>query len=267
MVGFVHINKTGGTTVKFILRNSSWLRHCDLLPKRRRAVAEAGDIAFVQKVFFWGINSITGHSLRPWVDDLPVSINYFTMLRDPLQRCLSHYQHVKRAQRRLGRDITFEEFMHDQRNTDYQVRHIAGVPDVEKAKEILKSRFFFVGLMERFDESMRILQKIFPYPLTLQYRPLHVAKDNKAKQEILNSAADRDLLSRGNQHDLALYAFVRDELYPVYCTQAGLVGHEGDKPAQQPSACPVRYKLTRFYNHGIYRNLNKMRCLILRGRT
>lgn len=60
--------------------------------------------------------------------------------------------------------------MYDESYTNLQIRHIAGAPDLEKAKEILKNQFFFVGLLERFDESMRILQKLFPYPLRLQYQ-------------------------------------------------------------------------------------------------
>jgi len=259
MVGYVHINKTGGTTIKFILRNSTWFRHCDLPTLRRDAVADGRDITFAQKVFFFGLNSITGHSLRPWVEDLPNSINYFTILRDPLQRCLSHYQHVKRANRRKGGDITFEEFMQNERYRDRQVRHIAGVPDIEKAKAIVKERFFFVGLLESFDESMRILQKLLPFPITLQYQPRHVAKDNTAKQEVLNNADSRELLNRGNQLDLELYNFVRDELYPAYREKAGITACEDNTPVLQPAGYPIRYKVTRFYNQGIYRNLNKLR--------
>lgn len=259
MVGFVHINKTGGTTIKFILRNSTWFRHCDLQPLRRYGVADARDLAFAQKVFFFGLNSIVGHSLRPWVEDLPGSIDYFTILRDPLQRCLSHYQHEKRAHQRKGRDITFEEFMQNENFNDRQVRHIAGAPDVEKAKEILKSRFFFVGLLESFDESMHILQKLLPFPIKLQYKPRHVAKDNTAKKEVLDNAASRDLLHRGNQLDLELYAFVRDELYPMFREKAGIAAGGEDTPMLQPTGYPIRYKVTRFYNLGIYRSLNKLR--------
>jgi len=259
MVGYVHINKTGGTTIKFILRNSTWFRHYDLPTLRRDAVADGRDIAFAQKVFFFGINSITGHSLRPWVEDLPNSINYFTMLRDPIQRCLSHYQHIKRANLRKGTDITFEEFMQNERYRDRQVRHIAGAPDVKKAIAIVKSQFFFVGLLESFDESMRILQKLLPFPIKLQYQPRHVAKDNTAKQAVLDNAASRDLLHRGNQLDLELYSFVRDKLYPAYRKKAGITASTKDSPLLQATGYPLRYKVTRFYNQGIYRNLNKLR--------
>jgi Sulfotransferase family len=262
LTGFVHINKTGGTTIKFILRNSTWFRHCDLQTLRHNAVADKRDIDFAQKIFFFGFNSIAGHSLQPWVKDLPQEITYFTILRDPLERCLSNYQHVKRARRRSGRDITFEEFMHDESYTNLQVRNIAGVLDLEKAKELLKNKFFFVGLLERFDESMRILQKLFPYPLRLQYQPQHVTRDNTAKQKVLDSAASRDLLRQGNQLDLELYAFVRDELYPAFRKKADIPENALQEKAVQNSSYPIRYKVTRCYNQAIYRTLHKMRRLI-----
>jgi hypothetical protein len=257
MVGYVHINKTGGTTIKYILRNSTWLRHCDLPTPRRDAVAEPADIAFARKVFFFGLNSITGHSLRPWVEGLPGSIDYFSMLRDPQKRCLSHYQHVKRASRRKGSDITFEQFMDNERYRDRQVRHIAGVPDAEKAKKIIQERFFFVGLLERFDESMHILQELLPFPIPLAYQPRHVAKDNRAKQEVLDNPASRELLERGNRLDQELYEFVRDELYPAYRTKAGITAEAHPAPLK-PSGYPLRYRVTRFYNQAIYRSLNKL---------
>jgi hypothetical protein len=258
MVGYVHINKTGGTTIKYILRNSTWLRHCDLPTPYLDAVAEARDIAFAKKVFFFGLNSIAGHSLRPWVDDLPGPLDYFTILREPLKRCLSHYQHIKRASLRKGTDISFEEFMSNESYRDRQVRYIAGIPDVEKAKKILKERFLFVGMLENFNESMRILQKLLPFPITLHYRPRHVARDNSAKQEVLDNPDTLDLLHRGNRLDGQLYAFVRNELYPAYRQKAGIVAGE-DSPQLPPAGYPIRYKLTRFYNQAIYRSLNKLR--------
>ena len=182
---FVHIPKTGGTTIKFILRNSTFLRHCDLLPLKPHGISTPRDVAFMKKIYFFGLNSIAGHSLRPWLTDDSLSIEFFTMMRDPLQRCLSHYQHVRRSRQRQGGDITFEEFLRTEKFNDCQVRHIAGCADVDKAKQYLRERFFFVGLVERFAESMHVLKKLFVHPLNIEYQPLHVAGDDSTKQEVL----------------------------------------------------------------------------------
>ena len=266
MVGFVHINKTGGTTIKYILRNSTWLRHCDLPTPYPDAVATPEDIDFARRIFFFGLNSITGHSLRPWVDGIPGPIDYFTMLRDPLLRCLSHYQHIKRGKQRKGEDITFEQFMQNERFRNRQVNHIAGESNVDKAKQIIRERFFFVGLLERFDESMMILQKLLPFPITLGYKPRHVAKDNMAKQAVLDDAASCELLHKGNRLDQQLYTFVRDELYPTYRQKAGVIVGQTPEPLK-PSRFPARYKVTRFYNQSVYRTFDKLRRRLKRSRT
>ena len=262
IVGFVHIPKTGGTTIKFILRNSTYGKHCDLQPLVSRGVFSAKDFRFTKKAFFFGLHTIAGHSLRSSAGHFPRSLHYFTMVRDPLQRCLSHYQHIKRARQRKGKNISFETFMVNEDITDCQVRRIAGEPNVEKAVEELTGSYFFVGLTERFAESMLILQKLTPSPLTLDYRRLHVTKDNTAKQEVLNDPALFQLLHEGNQLDLALYAFVRDELYPSLLKRAGLEEQDVDEKQFYTAAYPFRYKITRAYNQAIYRNLNKLRRII-----
>ena len=259
IVGFVHIPKTGGTTVKFILRNSTYLRHSDLQPLVRRGIFDGKDFQFMKKVFFFGLHTIAGHSLRSSAGNFSTPIQYFTIVRDPLRRCLSHYQHTKRAYQRVEKDISFEEFMQEESFNDCQVRRIAGEPNLEKAIEELTSRYFFVGLLERFAESMLILQKLCPYPLILEYKRLHVTKDNTAKEEVLNNPAFCEILREGNRLDLALYAFVHDKLFPSFREKAGPIAQEVDEKEFQPSSYPIRYRITRFYNQAIYRNLNKLR--------
>jgi len=261
--GFVHIPKTGGTTVKFILRNSTLFRHCDLQTLTPRTPATIEDLKFMKKFFFFGLNSIAGHQLRPWILNLPVNLSFFTMLREPVQRSISHYQHLKRARQRRGTDITFEDFIRTERFSNCQVRHIAGCPDLEKAKNHLRNSFFFVGLMERFDESMRVLQKLFPYPLRLEYLPRHVSKNTEVKEKILSNPVWCDMLLECNRLDTELYVFVRDELYPALRAQVGIAADAGTfDPDTPPSARPLRYRLTRFYSHGIYRTANKVRRMI-----
>jgi hypothetical protein len=154
--------------------------------------------------------------------------------------------------------------MENEDSINCQVRRIAGEPNLEKALEELARQYFFVGLTERFVESMLILQKLSPYPLNLQHKRLHVTKDDTPKKEVLDSPANCDLMEEGNQLDLALYAYVRDELYPSFRKEAGLVTPEPDEKEFQPSSYPIRYKLTRWYNNAMYRNLNKLRRFVAR---
>jgi hypothetical protein len=259
VLGFVHIPKTAGTTVKFILRNSTFLRHCDLQPLVRDDVFTDADFRFMQKIFFFGLHSISGHSLIHPTAHLSAPVQYFTFVRDPLQRCLSHYQQMKRSRHRQGRDISFEEYMQIKDVYDHQVIRIAGEPDIEKAKHELSTRYMFVGLTERFAESMLVFQRLCPYPLNLAYKRLHVAKDNTAKKEVLDNPDSRHLLEQGNRLDVQLYHYVRDELYPALREKAGLAGREVDETEFSSSSYPLRYKLTRGYNNAIYKPLIRLR--------
>jgi len=259
ILGFVHIPKTAGTTVKFILRNSTFFRHCDLQPLVRDAVFTDADFHFMKKIFFFGLNSISGHSLIHPTAHLSAPLQYFTFVREPLQRCLSHYQQMKRSRLRQGCDITFEDYMQIKDVYDHQVRRIAGGPDIERAKHELSTRYMFVGLTERFAESMLVFQRLCPYPLNLAYKRLHVAKDNTAKQEVLDNPDSRRLLEEGNQLDLQLYNYIRDELYPGLCERAGLSLREVDEMDFVSNTYPLRYKVTRGYNNAVYKPLIRLR--------
>ncbi len=259
MIGFVHIPKTAGTTVKFILRNSILLKHCDIKTVSPDGILRDDDLRFAQKIFFFGLNSIAGHSLVYPTGHLSEPIQYFTFLRDPLQRCASNYQHVKRARVRGGGDISFEEFMQDEGRHNFQVRMIAGGPDVEKAKEELRTRYFFVGLVERFAESITVLQALCPYKIDARYERRHVAKDNAAKKEVLENPESRRLLEECNALDTELYEFVRDVIYPAQLERAGLRDIEIDEERFERDFYPIKYKFTRGYNQAVYRSLMKLR--------
>ena len=55
------------------------------------------DYRFMRKVFFFGLRSIAGHSLIHPTANLSAPIQYFTFLREPLGRCLSQYEQIKRG--------------------------------------------------------------------------------------------------------------------------------------------------------------------------
>ena len=224
----------------------------------RRGTFRDEDFCFVRKVFFFGLRSIAGHSLMHPTANLSALMHYFTFVRDPLKRCLSHYQQYKRSYSKKGKDLSFEEFLDIDDMRDAQVYQIAGEYDVEKAKEEL-SRYLFVGLTERFAESMVILRQLSPHRLNLEHRRLHVTRDNTARQEVLDNPAARRLLEQGNQLDRQLYEWVKHELYPALRQKAGVTEADVDEQEFEPRSFPLRYKLTRGYNMAVYRSLAKLR--------
>ena len=259
MIGFVHLNKTGGTTFKFILRNTFGLQHCDLQSKLPRRPVTEDDLCFAHKVFPFGLKSVAGHGLIDPRHHLKGRHHYVTFLRDPLKRGGSHYQHIKRAKTRSGKAYSFADYLDDPALHNLQVKTIAGSEDLDKARQELAEHYLFVGLTERFDESLRILQVLSPNPLDLRYGRLHVARENSAKREVLEDPEKRARLAEQNALDMELYRFVEAELYPALLRKALPGGAGLGEPAQNGKRYPFRYKLNRAYQQAVYRNLLKLR--------
>ena len=263
MIGFVHVNKTGGSTVKFILRNSFGLGHCQVSSLDPEGVCTGGDVRFARRVYF-GLKSISGHHLVHPTAHIDEPILYFTFLREPLERCASHYQHVKRARRRKGKDISLEEFLALPRMNNLQVKKIAGGPDLDEAKRELAENYFFVGLVERFAQSVALLGRLCPYKLDLRYVRLHVAKDNTAKREALADPGSRKRLEAANELDRELYAYARDELYPAFLEK----GDPGNAKVRVEECeripFPFRYRLNIIYSRGVYQKLFWLRRFLSR---
>jgi len=257
MIGFVHTAKTAGTSIKFILANSSGLGHCNIRTLRGDGMCTDRDVRFASRVYM-GLRSISGHTLMHPSLRLQTPIDYFTFLRDPIDRCASHYQQYARHRLVHGRDSDIEEYLSQEKNCNRQVRKVAGVSDVALAKSAIDRSYFFVGLVEEFRESVSILGRLSPVPLDLRYYRMNVTVKRADRDAWLRDDGIRRLMSEANGLDLELYAHVRDELYPAYRRDAGLDTHPGDaQELDRRPACP-RFLLNHYYTRVVYRPLVKL---------
>lgn len=254
MIVFLHIPKTGGTSFRFILENTFGLSNCHTNQTKQRVFGQA-DLNFARKVFP-KLRSVAGHNL---IDPLQLSVAdpfHMTFLREPVARVLSHYQDgVLRGNDRR----TFEVALRERDNLkDLQVKLMAGERNLDKAKRYLE-KCRFIGLMEKFDLSLHMLERLCPYKLNLRYKRKVVARDNTVKKNIQSDARLMELAREYNQLDLELYAFAINEVFPKLCAQAGL------NPAQKvtsfetyTSVIKPKYLVGRFYNK-VFRELYKRR--------
>jgi hypothetical protein len=221
MLAFVHLHKTAGKTINWILRRSFGLRHCDPLPWSKQAtVFTAQDYHRLARLYPV-IDSISSHALRAYsdLDRICPTIQYFTFMREPLQRSASHYQFTVEYRKKR---ISFDEWISHKNNRNYQTRVIAGTWDLERAVRILEDKFMFVGLVERFDESLVILTRRYSVKtLNIFYRSKHIAKKNELKNELLANPSTRRQLEESNEIDTLLYEYVFDKLYPKYRAEYG----------------------------------------------
>lgn len=260
MLVFIHINKTAGSTVRYILRSSFGPRHCEVEPwhaQWSQVPFSAQDLERLRR-FYPRLDSIAGHRVTGAVDLQAngTEMNYFTFMRDPIKTCASRFQF--QIQFRKKKKIVFDEWIQNEWTRNNQTRMIAGVDDVDKAISIIRDKQIFVGLTDRFDESMLLLKSLIAGKLNIAYRRVNVASSNTIAQELLSTERTRQLLIEANRSDLALYDFVRHELYPAFQRTYGPKLGEAVARYQQDRDKDFNQRnlaLSRLKQHAVYKPL------------
>jgi hypothetical protein len=179
---FVHIPKTAGTTFQSIL----WQVYdapgvCRVYPSwdQARDQVAASDPAVKARVvvghYVYGLHC--DPVMRPRIED---RVRYATFLRDPVDRVVSHYNHVMNSDLPLHREIfarhpTLESFLDHPWAWDVQAVFLTGwhrttvrgdrPGAIRTAMENLRERFDAIGLTERFDESLAQFARAFGWRL------------------------------------------------------------------------------------------------------
>lgn len=146
-------------------------------------------------------------------------LKYFTFIRDPIKLCASRFQYKVNVSQKENLD--FEEWIQRDWTRNHQTKWIAGVADVDKAIRIIKEKNIFVGLTERFDESVILLKGLVANDLNISYKRVNVARDKSLAQSLLSNESTRQMLIDAQQADLELYNYAKQELYPMFQRKYG----------------------------------------------
>lgn len=263
MLVFIHINKTAGSTVRYILRSSYGLRHCDVEPwhsARDDPPFSTSDLRRLRRLYP-ELASIAGHRLTGYVDlrEQGTDFAYFTILRDPLKLCASRFQY--HIDHRKKKHLVFEEWIQRDWLRNAQTQRIAGTQDVDDAIRMIGARGMFVGLTERFDESLVMLKALRARDLNIAYSPVNVAKRDSIASRLLADDRTRQALVDANRSDLALYEYVTRELYPSFEREygAGLQEAVGEhRSTAQQTFNRRNLTLSRMKRHGLYRPMLRL---------
>jgi len=229
LYAFVHIDKTGGRTVRAVLRNSLGTGHCEIRtpyarrpadPNDRSVYVTGDDLRRVRRVYR-NLRGIAGHNVKPY-SDLEIAcpgIRYFTFLRDPVKRWLSHYKNKAVP---YGRD-DFERWAAAEWTRDFQTRTLAGEANAQQAIDLLASRLGFVGLTEFFDESLLMLGQWLREPAYRpEYQPVNQLAEKSRSRDVARGQTDlgyleepavRDRLREINAVDQQVYDFAVREFF------------------------------------------------------
>jgi galactose-3-O-sulfotransferase len=228
---FIHLPKAGGTTLNaFLYGHFGPDEICDI-PVWKDLPQQPPDLTRPR--------FLTGHTYYELFRLLPRNPVFITMLRDPIERSISHFEQLRRVPDHafwkhdwMLKDpqvLSLEEFIEIPETrewvTNLQTRYIAAqfepeirtlqdvssskeqfhLLDVERAKNRL-TEFVFVGLLEEFDRSMHLLSYTFGWPL-VKIQSLNVSPARMQREDI--APATLDALIALNELDLELYAFAQ----------------------------------------------------------
>lgn len=234
LIAFVHIPKTAGGTVSSMFvaayskrgmhKAGNYLKGPELA-ERKIARADAGWENWHRN----GGRVTVGHMpYGLYRTYLPRNTSYMTFLREPVDRVLSHYyRHIHRSDpSRAGvrkqypgarvKADSIEQALVDMNLPQLNnlcTRFLCGrdpfeeLPDsaLDDAKENLRA-FEFVGIQERFEESVVLLQRMFGLG-ALPYVDRHVSNEGERPGVDEISDEQRALIEDRNRLDAELYRF------------------------------------------------------------
>lgn len=229
---FLHIGKTAGTTMRRVLRRQYpasailWTRNRTLLPvdedesrlPRERTLAYFAGLPEEQRR---RASLIIAHTVFGVHDHIPRPSTYITLLRNPVALTLSQYSYIRGTSRHRLHDEamrhdTVESFIASGvalQTDNSQTRAISGdtmtpfggcTPEMlATAKANIEERFSVVGLTERFDETLLLLQRAFGW------RNVHYVRANvtPAHRRPPLPESTRRAIEEQNRFDMDLYAW------------------------------------------------------------
>jgi carbon monoxide dehydrogenase subunit G len=249
---FVHIRKTAGKTLRQILYRNYTRSRTRLV--RNYFVAPEISLNVIKDLATAApsnLRAIHGHFLF-WPDiEWPENTQFLTLLRDPVERVISHYYWLRARSQRFGKtleDTVVDGAIHD--NLQTRVLSAQMPPFGQSTDEMLEAavrgmdRMDVVGLTERFDESLVLATRTLGWRRML-YRRENVTPDRKPTDEI--SPKVIDLIKERNLLDLELYRLATERFEreienhgDEFAIEVEALKRANERAASQPEDAPLQ---------------------------
>ncbi len=244
---FFHLPKTGGTTLSWMARS----RHMRAfgrgarLETEKKFCVEPMELYREQQAVRYSYDMVIGHCYYGIHTLLRKPALYIAMVREPIDRALSHYYYIKgRTDHLLHRDtrkLSLLKFVNSERFhpglSNVQTKMLSGLytkidqygikkgpgdkpSSPEEELECAKcnvDRHFLYGVMYQFDRSLRLFQRVLGWE-TLTYERRKISK-----RPPMYGMSPRVLvmLNEMNTLDIILYDYVRESFEDI-CKEEGL---------------------------------------------
>ena len=185
-----------------------------------------------------------------WSDfDLVTPTTWFSMVREPMARGASHFQYNLNDDSGTPRE--WDEWVRWPVHQNHQVKMFSPEGTAEDAIRRIKDKNVFVGLTERFDESLVILRKLVAGGLNISYRRTNTASDNSRAKQVLADPQKIEEMKAMYQEDIKLYSFIAEHWYPGFVEDYGpdlAADVERFQSCREQDFSKARYYLSRL-NH------------------
>jgi hypothetical protein len=217
---FVHIQKTGGSTLRLIVRREYGADGLVRLIASEASEQLASYVASPEARAT--VRAIIGHGAFADRHALPIDARFVTMLREPVARVVSHHAFAQRTPH-LGvgaysQGMSLREFVESDvtrpRIHNLQTRLLGRVePDeaitramLAAAKHNLEQHFAVVGLTERFDESILLMRRALGWKRWPFYERRNVTPRSAGSAPLSDDVLA--LIREHNALDIELYEWV-----------------------------------------------------------
>ena len=213
---FIHLHRTGGTTLFRDVISPNIKGNVYHVYGYRRLPLNPPDNSFIRMHGAYG-----AHRLMPFYN-----VRYITMMREPVDRCVSYYYNLlsrPHPLQRLAKNSSLEDFFKDPRFANMQTRFLAGFfynrlyPVVRAkvfrermlsaAKRHLREMFCF-GIYERLCESGWVMNRKFGWNFVHSLQQHNKNLSKRPKVEELSEAA-LAVLKSCNDLDIRLYEYAQ----------------------------------------------------------
>jgi Sulfotransferase family len=223
---FLHLPKTGGSTLARVIKRQ--YRPESVL---RLYESEFGEELEQLRPFqLERLRAVMGHFYFGAHNFLSRPARYMTLIREPVERIISHYYFVRRSPGHEfyepANEFSLKDFVEycsietERRSDNDQTRQLAGVHGrgssqtdaaelLEIAQRNLAEHFSVVGITEEFDRSLILARRTFGWKHVF-YTSRNVTRQRPHKDELTQETLE--VIEAHNDQDLQLYRCARDLL-------------------------------------------------------